>query len=334
MKDQNKTEARIKERLDEIKAVPSRSPQAVSRGRAQFLSQAVSASESQRHKGWISKSRKEHFAMNTMIATLMIVGLLFGGGATVNAAQDDLPNEPLYGLKMWSEDLGLQFQDNAEAKVDRLMDLAQIRLQEMTQLAEVGQPVPDQVRQRLEQHIQQALQTCTTMDDPTLDRTLLKIRDRLQQQEHDMGLFQLKTQDQQQLLTQTRTMLRERLYLVEDGLLNHEAFRNTVRNGLRNGQEDDLTPPAQNGNGQQNGQPTMSPGGPNTDSGNSNTNPGEPNIDPGGPNTDPGGPNTDPGGPNTDPGEPNADSGGNTNGTDGSDSGSGGTNANGNGGGK
>ena len=70
-----------------------------------------------------------------------------------------------------------------------------------------------------------------------------------------MDRLQLHTQSQDtlQLLTQTRTMLQERLHLVEDGLLNHEMFRNTVRNGFQHGQEDLVTPPpAQNQNQQQN----------------------------------------------------------------------------------
>lgn len=260
--------------------------------------------------------------MNTIISTLLIMGLLFGGGATVNAAQDDQPNEPLYELKIWSEDFGLRFQNGVEGKVNRLMELAQIRVQEMTSLNEANEPIPDQVRLRLEQHIQQALQICLTLDEPTLDRTLLQIRDRLQDQDRDMERLQLQTQDQLrlqtqdqlQLLTQTRTMLRDRLRLVDEGLLNHEMFRNRVQNGFRFGQEDEVIPPVQNGNGQQqqqqqNGQPSLEPNGPNTDPGGPNLTPGEPNMDPGGPNTNPGGPNTDPGGPNTDPGGNNDGSG-------------------------
>ena len=72
--------------------------------------------------------------MNMIVSFLVIAGLLFGGGATVNAAQNDLPNEPLYGLKLWSEDISLQVQDNPEQKVERLMDLTQARIQEMTRL--------------------------------------------------------------------------------------------------------------------------------------------------------------------------------------------------------
>ena len=76
--------------------------------------------------------------MNAILSILVIAGLLFGGGATVNAAQDDLPNEPLYMVKTWTEDFSLKFQDNQEERVARLMDLAQIRIQEMTRLAEIG----------------------------------------------------------------------------------------------------------------------------------------------------------------------------------------------------
>ncbi|HEX6270429.1 MAG TPA: DUF5667 domain-containing protein [Anaerolineales bacterium] len=284
MKDQSELDAKIRERLEEIVPVPSRDPVVAYRARAQFMVKAVSASDARRHKGWITIFRKERFAMNMMISVLVIAGLLFGGGATVNAAQDDLPDEPLYALKMWSEDFSLQFRNDPERKVDRLMELAQIRIQEMTRLTDAGQAVPDQVRSRLELHIQQALQTCSSMDDARLDRTLLQLRDRLQQQDRDMERMQIHArQDAQPILERTRTMLRQRLQLVQAGLLDHEMFRYTVRNGFPHGQEDDATSPDQNENGPQNGQPTSLPGGANTDANGPNMNPGGPNTEIGGP---------------------------------------------------
>ena len=328
MKDQTELELKVQEWLEEIKPAPARNPQAAARGRAQFLGQAVSASEFPRHKGWSSIFRKERFAMNMIVSILVIAGLLFGGGATVNAAQNDLPNEPLYALKLWSEDLGVQFQNNSEQKVERLMDLSQVRLQEMQRLKDANQTVPDQLRQRLQDHIQQALQICATLDDPTMDRTLLQVRDRLQQQDRDMQQLQLHAaQNEQPILLQTRTMLQQRLQLVDEGLLNHEMFRNTVRNGFRFGQETTATPPAQNGNGVQNGQPTLVPVGPNTNPGGPNPAPTGSSYGPGEPNTDPGGPNPDAGGPNMNatPSSPTGGSGTGGAGTGGSGSGSGGT---------
>jgi hypothetical protein len=334
MNDQTELESKVQEWLEEIKPVPARNPQAAARGRARFLGQAVSASEFPRHKGWSSIFRKERFAMNMIVSILVIAGLLFGGGATVNAAQNDLPNEPLYGLKLWSEDLGVQFQNNSEQKVERLMDLSQVRLQEMQRLNDANQTVPDQLRQRLQDHIQQALQICATLDDSTMDRTLLQVRDRLQQQDRDMEKLQLHAaQNEQPILLQTRTMLQQRLHLVDEGLLNHEMFRNTVRNGFRFGQESTVTPPVQNGNGPQNGQPTFVPAGPNTNPGGPNIAPTGSSYGPGEPNTSPGGPNPNPGGPNPSatPCSPTGGSGTGGNGTGGNGSGSGGTNTGGNG---
>jgi uncharacterized membrane protein YgcG len=261
MNDKTELEAMVQDWLDEIKPVPARNPQAAARGRARFLAQAVSASEFQRHKGWKSIFRKEQFAMNMLMSILVIAGLLFGGGATVNAAQDDLPNDPLYSVKTWSEDVSLQFQDNPDAKIDRLMELAQIRVQEMTQLIDSGQTPPDQVTVRLEKHMQQALKICSNMEDAALDQTLLQIRNQLQQQDRDMERLQAHAaRDVQPILAQTRTMLRQRLQLVEDGLLNHEIFRNRVRNGFNNGQTQTPSPSLTSTplapNRQQNGQST------------------------------------------------------------------------------
>ncbi len=227
--------------------------------------------------------------MNVLLSILVIAGLLFGGGATVvGAAQDDLPGEPLYAVKTWSEDVGLQFGYDTEAKALRLMELAQIRIDEMTRLVETGQPVPDQVRLRLEQHIRQALQLCAQLDDPAMERTLLQIRERLELQVQEMTQLQSRTQQEQalppaqqqmQMMNQTQTMLQQRLEVVDEGLQNREMFREQVQNDFQFGQEE-VTPPAQNGNGQ----PEAVPGEPNpapSETGNPSPSP-SPNPAPGG----------------------------------------------------
>jgi hypothetical protein len=284
MKHQIDLESKIQERLDEIKVVPARNPQVAARARAHFLAQAVSADEFQRHKGWKSIFRKEQFAMNVLMSILVVAGLLFGGGVTVNAAQDDLPDEPLYAVKTWSEDLRLQFQNRPEEKVDRLMELAQIRIQEMRQLTEAGQTPPDRVGERLEQHIHQALQICSNMDEGTLDRSLLKLRDRLREQDKQLQQLQIQAaQETPPSLERTQTMLQQQLQLVEDGLLNHETFRNAARNGFNYGQTQTPLPSVTSTplmpSGQQNGQATPQTG-PN------HGNESGPNVDPGGPNLD------------------------------------------------
>lgn len=265
MNDQSNSESIVQEWLDVLKDDPPPNPRVVARARAQFLAQAVSEDEIQRRSKWKSIFRKEQFAMNIIVSVLVIVGLLAGGGITVRASQDDLPNEPLYGVKTWSENVSLQFQNNPEAKVERLMELTQTRVQEMSQIIESGQTPPDQVRQRLEQHLQQALQLCSNMDDAGLDRTLLHLRDQLQQHEREMQNLQIHAaQNAQPILERTHTMLQTQLQLASDGLQNHEMFRNTVRNGFHYGLTQTPTtsvPPTPVApNGQQNGQATPQAG--------------------------------------------------------------------------
>jgi hypothetical protein len=234
MNTQPNPESILEERLRELKAVPARSPRAAARGRAQFLAQAAAAREARRHKGWGFLSfRQPRFALNMLVTLVVIVTLFVGSETTVLAAQNDLPGEPLYGIKVFSEDVSLQFQNSPEAKVERLMQLAETRIQEMTQLVDAGRTPPEAVRLRLEQHLQQTLLLCSKMDDATLSRTLPRVHARLRQQEQDMLRLQGHAgQGAQPILEHTRTMLASGLQLVDNGLLNHDMFRSTIRSGF------------------------------------------------------------------------------------------------------
>src|SRR5574338_396054 len=95
--------------LDELGPVPARDAHAEAHGRARFLTEAVSLRGKRRHNVWTIFQHKENLAMKLAVSTLVIVGLLFGGNATVSAAQDDLPNQPLYPVKVMSEDVSLWF---------------------------------------------------------------------------------------------------------------------------------------------------------------------------------------------------------------------------------
>ncbi|HAX71203.1 MAG TPA: hypothetical protein DCY14_16435 [Anaerolineae bacterium] len=281
MKNQNELETLLKKNLEALKDIPARDPRIATQRRAQFLSRAVSASEVHRHKKWMFTFRKENFAMNLIISTLVIAGLLFGGGATVRAAQDDLPNEPLYAVKMWSEETRLQFQNNPQDKVDYLMTMAQTRIVEMAQLVADGEPIPEETPILLQQHIQQALQLCTNTEDATCDQTMLQIRDRLREQDHLMQQLLIDApEDAQPTLLRTREMLRTHLQQVEDGLLLGDMNQNMIQNQNMNGQSDEFTLPTQTETGTQFNQPTEAPSGPNESPGR----PGNSGSDPGGGN--------------------------------------------------
>jgi len=279
---------KIEHRLEELKAVPPRNPGQAARGRANFLSEAanyqraVSPGTKVRQTGWIFlTNRKEKFAMNALVSLLLATALILGGGATTVAAQDDLPNQPLYPVKLWTENATLALTGDPQLQANLLMQMSQTRVEEMAGLAEQGIPVPDQVRDRLEQHLHQTLMLASNMDDATLTQTLLQLRDQLQTQDRIMEQLQTHaTTETDPLLTQTRSMLQTRLHLVDQGLADPQGFRYAMTNQMQYGQDEESTPePNQQGEPgfHQNGQDEQPPAEPS--SGNGAGTPGGQNPD-------------------------------------------------------
>jgi uncharacterized membrane protein YgcG len=270
----NKTpSSNIEHRLEELKNVPPRNPLKAASGRALFLNeaaeyeQAVSPGKESRQSGWIFPIRKEKFAMNAVVSLILAVSLLLGGGATVAAAQDDLPNQSLYQLKLWTENAKMAMTGEPQEQATLLMNMAQTRVQEMAALAEQGIIPPDQVRARLETHLNQALHLAVDMDQATRDQILLQLRDRLQTQDRIMQQLQLHVDaDIEPLLTQTRQMLQIRLQLVDEGLADPQGFQYMMQNQMQYGQDEEIVPePNQQGEpgfhqNEDSGQPAEVPG--------------------------------------------------------------------------
>lgn len=225
---------RLADLLDEIKSASARDPKTAARARSRFLAEAVSIRDKQRHNWWTTIfQQKEKLAMNLIVSTLVIVGLLFGGGATVAAAQDELPNELLYPIKLETENLRLWFNTDPQIEIDMLMDMSQTRVQEMLKLNEMDVATPAMTTQRLELHIQDALHVAAGLDDADMQQAMLHIQTSLRTQEQLMSQTQT-SDDTAQTMTQTQTMLQTRIRLVEDGLANPESFRKTIRNQEQN----------------------------------------------------------------------------------------------------
>jgi hypothetical protein len=269
----NTPESNIEHRLEELKDVPSRNPLRAASGRTRFLNeaakfgQAVSPGKQTRQSGWIFPIRKEKLAMNALVSLLLAASLLLGGGATVAAAQDDLPNQSLYQLKLWTENATMTMTGEPQEQAELLMTMAQRRVQEMAALAEQGITPPDQVRDRLQQHLDQALQLATDMDEATREGTLLQLRDCLQTQDRIMEQLQLHVDaETEPLLTQTRQMLQTRLQLVDEDLANLQGSQHMMNNQMQYGQDEETIPePNQQGEpsfhqNDQGGQQLVEPG--------------------------------------------------------------------------
>jgi hypothetical protein len=264
--------------LDELKPAPSRNPQIAARARAGFLAEAVSVRGERRLSIWTIFQQKEKFAMKLIMSTLVIVGLLFGGSATVSAAQDDLPNEPLYQIKLVSEDVHLWLISDPVAQIEILMQQAQTRTEEMAALASRGNTPPAELPIQAQERIQRALQLTASLDNASQTVAIQQIRTRLQTQEQLMTQLQDGTCPAcEPILQQTREMLQLHLRQLETGSAEPETFQSQNQNQNQNQVRTTQTPqptnsmitpqgtcctPVQDGTGQQNGSNTLSPGTP------------------------------------------------------------------------
>jgi hypothetical protein len=249
MKDKKSGESHLESLLHELKPVPARDQTSAARGKAEFLKQAseikqaVSTTETMRQRRWNIIPKKENFAMNVFVSVLLALALLAGGGATAAAAQDDLPTQPLYTVKLFTEDARLMLNADPEDKIDMLMEMSQERVREMVALSGAGITPPNQVALRLEGHIRQALKIASTLEGEPQNNALEGIQTSLQTQEQILTRAQNQTVGESiQLMTQTQAMLQNRLRLVDEGLADPQGFQYTTQNERGIGQDESATP--------------------------------------------------------------------------------------------
>ena len=269
MDQEDKLDPRLAALLDDLKSAPMRDPQTAARARSRFLTQAISASEEQRHSLWTIFQQKEKFAMNIIVSTLVVLGLLFGGSATVSAAQDDLPTQPLYQVKLASEDLKVWFASDPIIKIDLLMNQVQTRTEEMSALTQAGVTPPVELADRTQDEIHQALQLALSLNEPERLAMLEQIQTQLQAQQQLMTQLQNGTCSAcEPILQQTHDMFQNQLGQIEGDIASHNQNQNQIRaTQTPLATDNPVTPqashtPVMNGAGQQNGNNYSSTGTP------------------------------------------------------------------------
>jgi hypothetical protein len=172
--------------------------------------------------------------LNAFAALIVILVLFFGGSVgAVYAAQDALPGDALYPLKLWSEETRLDLASDPDAEIDLLMQFVQARVNEMNELAGQGIVSPAETQERAEQQIRTALELAAGMDDEPMQAALLRIRTQLEARNESLA---------EGTPEQIRTLFRAQLLRVEDGLTDPAAFRNAIRNQEQAGQRPTRTP--------------------------------------------------------------------------------------------
>ncbi len=202
----------IIQRLRQLGEAPQRDAQKAAKTRAAFLEQArhlahekqidtpVSAglpmrlkdSTQQNNRPFWQRSlfrRKEMSPMWTFLTTMLVtLALALGGtGITAYAAQDSLPNQALYGVKTFTEDMQLQLTTQAENQLTLALKFANRRVNELAAMAKQGESAPETVANRYGAEIDHALQLAAGLPENGLTSALEQVQTQLQQQEQTDG---------------------------------------------------------------------------------------------------------------------------------------------------
>jgi hypothetical protein len=248
---------------------PSRDPQIAKRGKERFLIQArsmaesVSKSKGRRHIWWIDSINnlifnKEISPMYMTIASIVLVlSLMFGGtGATVLAAQASLPNQPLYQVKTFSEELALRYSQQDSQRLQMELEYANRRVNEMVAMAEMDLEPPGRVLTRLETHLDQVVALAVKIEEVEMSRVLSQIRNRLQQQIRSLD----EAPAAGPLMTRAMEAVQLRLHWVELGLNEPKAFREQSQFRNRFSEPPDLGGGFGSGSNGENGANSYGPG--------------------------------------------------------------------------
>jgi hypothetical protein len=262
--------------LASLKEVSERDPDLAARGRLLYLEQArslreakikssnqnstvpgVSNSASFRLNEWLNQlirpftERRQSVMLNIVLALIISSTLMLGGGgAAVYASRDSLPDEPLYGIKTWSEDLTLELEASPQQKMEKAMYYADRRLMEMTQVKQAGSNVETTTTERLNFHLNYALRLAVGLSDEEVLPALTWLRTRLEQQRRQMEALQ-EEHPNDPALEQVRQRLQELVRMANLGLEDPLQLRQQLRS--RSGEselpEEDLIENGQGGEG-------------------------------------------------------------------------------------
>ncbi|MFH2040633.1 MAG: DUF5667 domain-containing protein [Chloroflexota bacterium] len=232
----------MKSKFEYLKMIPERNPQVVASAKANFLRQAAALKANQHQNGWINNlfpfiSINVDFPkLRPIVAVLLVIIILFGGSAaTVYAAQDSLPDQPLYKVKTWSEDLLLAVTRSPQNQLEHNLNFADRRILEIAGMLAADTSIPQQVQTRLQAELDQALELAAGMDDQQMIMELERIGVRAKVQLQMMSMLMAgDTNSPDPVLAMVRSSLQQQLELTAQGMSDTQGFRMQYQNQYRN----------------------------------------------------------------------------------------------------
>jgi hypothetical protein len=249
--------------LQRLRTTPERDPQQAAAGRHAFLERAavppVPPASLSRHKNGNRDGQKELRPMSALAGLLVALALFFGGGgATALAAQEAMPTDWLYPVKLATEDVRLTLAGGPDEQMELLGNWIDRRLQEMEQLTLSGEVVPLEAAQRLQSQLGLALQTASQFGDPELTQVMQRLQIRLETRLQTMQRLRQADPTGAALQSAEQAMIQAKTQ-VEGALANPVIFRERLGAGRTDAAPDQ--PEIASGSGEGTGQ------GPNPDAG-------------------------------------------------------------------
>jgi hypothetical protein len=163
-------------------------------------------------------------------ALLLIFGLVFGTWGTVQAAQNSLPNDLLYPVKLTSENLRLAFTPDAESRISLLTTYTDRRLAEAKALVLQGKSIPKSLPEKLDDQYEALFAATASLDDAAMLDALNGLQIHLRDQDKDMtnamtGL----PEGLDPQLEQLRNTLTARHHLAQMGVVDPNTFQYRLR---------------------------------------------------------------------------------------------------------
>jgi len=132
-------------KLENLKPVPERLEEDVRKGRTAFIRDmesvvgSVTLSPKHRLIIWMKNLQPKRLAMGTLtIIFIVLAAISTTGLAAVYAAQQAIPGENLYSVKIWSEDVRLDLTGDPESAANLHLLFMSRRLDEMQAIADEG----------------------------------------------------------------------------------------------------------------------------------------------------------------------------------------------------
>jgi hypothetical protein len=175
-------------------ATPVESPPgALMAGRARLLAEA--AQHRQKAVSSPIHSRRQRLGRRfllkfatALLATVIALASVSTGVAW--AAKDSLPGEALYPVKLAAEDLQLSLASDPATRVNLSLQFAAQRAEEMQAMVQDGQPIPESMVNRMQNHYEQALQQASAAPPEETPGLLERVSQQTQTQAQFMEQLQ------------------------------------------------------------------------------------------------------------------------------------------------